>query len=402
MTNTTKNKLLPDGFNLKSFLEAQEHKNFESPELMMRLRKKYGDKTSFLIEQLKLYNKAKVKLPFHSENFCLFTSKSFEQSSSEMLAEFKQRKFKGYSLLDLTGGLGIDDWALSKSFTEIVSVDSDTRLNEIVRYNLLQTGIDNIKRIDADAYEFVKENLCFDMIYVDSDRRSKQNGKKAVTLHDNEPSIIKLQNRLFEISDTILLKLSPLVDITYLANTLNNVSKIYVVSLNNEVKEILVLMKKTKSEKIEIFAIDINRNGTQTEFVSYFEKSLNEEYTTDGKYFYEPSNVLIKSGLAVKYAVEKGLKTAAKNSLYVLSDKFIKDFFGRKFIVVSKIPFSKSGAKRYLKLNNINNANVSKRNFTLSAGEIMKLFSLSNGGENYLFFTIDSEKQKLMFHCIKV
>lgn len=394
--------MLPDRFSLKSFLEEHEKSNIESSNFVTGLRKSYGQYTAFLIEQLKIYRKAKDKLPAHANHYCLFTSKSYEQSSSESLAEFKKKRFSGKSLLDLTGGLGIDDWAFSKSFNEVVSVDNDTKLNEIARYNFRQMGINNVIRTDSDAYNFIKQDLHFDMAYLDSDRRVNQSGRKSVTLHESEPSILKLQERLFEICGSVLLKISPLADIKYLSGYLTNIKKVYVVSLYNEVKEILVWLNKSAEEKIEITAIDINKTGLETEFASGISHLLHTQYTNNGKYLYEPANALIKSGLTADYAKVNGIMTIAKNSIYMLSDKLIKNYFGRKFEIVAKIQFSKSKIKEYLKINGIIKANVSKRNFALAVSEIIKLFSLGDGGNDYLFFTTDAEKQKLMFHCRKV
>src|SRR5690349_14056728 len=122
-----KDKLL--NFDLKSFLERYTEKD------VFRLKEMYPELFVLLAEQLKLYPKAKEKLPVFTSNYCYFTSKSYEQSSSDALALYKAESFKGRVLLDLTGGLGVDDWAFSRSFEKVISVDNDLELNELVRIN---------------------------------------------------------------------------------------------------------------------------------------------------------------------------------------------------------------------------------------------------------------------------
>jgi hypothetical protein len=394
------NSLLPDNFNLESFIK--KYSALEEYPLAVKLKKDFGSRSAFLAEQIKLHKKAKEKLPSFSKCFCLYTAKSIEQSSSEPLAEFKSRHFAGNKMLDLTGGLGVDDWALSGTFKKVISVDNDYLLNKIARYNFIRLGIKNIERIDGDAYEFIKIKNSFDLIYIDADRRVKPNGKKSVTLHDPEPSFLKLKKNLFELTGKILLKLSPLIDLSYLAKSIPEIQDIYVVSLNNEVKEILGVINKTFTGISKVIAVDLSPAGIEKEFSGKPNENIEPKYDYKGKYFYEPANVLIKSGLTPKYAAENGLRLVAKNSVYLLGDKLINGFFGRKFKIISGIPFSKSGVKKYLKESGITKANMSKRNFPLAAAEISKLFKLKDGGDEYLFFTTDRGKQKIMYHTRKL
>ncbi len=403
-----KESLLPDKFDLESVLKSNE--GLHGVKLAEKLKKEYGKYAAFVAEQIKLRSKAESKLPGFAKRSCLYNGKSLEQSSSEPLAEFKARRFKGKRLLDLSGGLGADDAAFSRSFNEIISVDNDAELNEIARYNFSRLRISNVKRVDSDAYDYA--DMCvhkpgtgnerkFDLVYLDADRRANADKKRSVTLHDSEPSILKIKDVLFELSKIILLKLSPLIDLTYLVKTLPGTKIIYVVSLNNEVKEILALLEYFFSGIPEVKAIDITIAGKEREFSGKLNEPIRSEYSAHGRYFYEPATALIKSGLAAKYAAWLKLRLPAKNSLYMLGDELIDDFFGRKFEIISRVSFSKSNVKKYLHENNITRANVSKRNFPLSADEISKLFRLKDGGDEYLFFTRDAEEMKLMFHAKK-
>jgi hypothetical protein len=378
---------------LKSFLEEYTEKD------VFRLRNLYPEDYKLLAEQIKLYPKAKEKLPEFTSNYCYLTTKSYEQASSETLAKHKAALFNSETLIDLTGGLGVDDWAFSKSFNKVISVDTDSELNSLVRINFEKLKISNIERVNADANDFIKNKLSADLIYIDADRRAKT--KKSITLEGSEPPMLNMLERLFEISENILLKLSPLIDITYLTKSLHHIEKIQVVSLYNEVKEVLVHLNSNYTGEIKLKAVDISNNGVR-EYSADFDDNSKPEISIDGKYFYEPANCMIKGGLVNSYASSLNLETISKNGIYLLSNAPINNFFGRSFIVIEKLPFSKSRFAKYLKENKILLGNLSKRNFPFTVNELKKLTKLKDGGDDYFFFTQDIEKQKLIYHCKKL
>lgn len=388
---TDKDSLI--NFDLKSFLESYSEKD------ILRLKKLFLQNYILLSEQLKIYPKAKYKLPTFAVNYCWFTTKSYEQSSSEALAEYKASQFEGNTLLDLTGGLGVDDWAFSRSFSKVISLDKDNSLNTLVNINFDKLGINNIERITADAEEYVKQADAADLVYIDADRRVSN--KRSVTLEGASPPVLKILENIYSFTSNVLLKLSPLTDITYINRTLHHIKSIQVVSFENEVKEILVHLIKNYTGNAEIKAVDIS-----TAWINEFSKSGDEEaeplLANTGKYFYEPASSIIKAGLVNNYAIQTRLQLISTNCVYLLSDELKGNFFGRSFKIVEQLGFSKSTVKKYLKDNGIIKANIAKRNFPLSADEIKKLFKVSDGGNEYLFFTQNSRKEKIFFHCRKI
>jgi len=360
-----------------------------------------SEELGLLIDQLKLYKKARSKFPTFTKAFCFFTTKSFEQATSEHLAKFKSSLFKGNTLLDISGGLGVDDWAFSNTFSKIISLDKDDMLNEIVRRNFEKLGITNVERLDIDAYEFIQSFMQFDLIYLDADRRSNDRNERLIGLSYSEPNILEIKSRLFEISDKILIKLSPMIDINELLNEINEVSDVYVISLDNEVKEVLALLKKESEVTPTICAINLHE-GKQQEFSAKLHQNEEILFSDEGSFFYEPSLSLIKSGISMVYAMNHQLFMIAKNSYFFISDNIVNNFFGRSFKIVSKIEFSKSKVKKYLSENGIIKGNISKRNFPATVDELKEVFSIKDGGEEYLFFTQNESKQKLMFHCRKI
>lgn len=387
-----KNNLL--SFDLQSFLERYEGKS------AIQVKKDFPGIYRVLSAQLELYPRAAQKLPEFTRANCYLTRKSYEQSSSEALAAYRASLFRGDKVIDLSGGLGIDDIALSKSFKKVVSVDLDHELNRLVEVNLARLNIGNITRVTAAAEEFVLNELKSDLIYIDADRRSSPSGKRSVTLHDSKPDIPKMLDRLFEISPLVLLKLSPLVDITYLIRTLKWVKEIRVISLEGETKEITALMQRGSTSESKVFAVDVSSNGRIRQFPPEAGSALQQDTCPSGSFLLEPTSCIIKAGLVDMYAESLAVSPPDKNSILLLSEHVPADFMGRVFSIRCKMPFSKSALKEYLAGNSITKANVTCRNFPVKPEELKKTLDLSDGGDDYFFFTV-LEGKKRFFHCVK-
>jgi len=388
-----KNSLL--NFDLQSFLYKYNCYN------SIQLKKIFPKLYLILAQQLAVYTKAAKKHPLMTEKFCFFTSKSYEQSSGEVLAEYKASLFKGNKIIDLTGGLGADDIAFSRKFEKVVSIDCDEALNVLVEINFEKLGIFNIKRITSTAEDFLKKENIADLIYIDADRRTEKSGKRAVTLHGSSPDILSIYKKCFNISSFILLKLSPLTDLSYLKKNLENIKFIKVISLFNEVKEILVLLEKDISGIPFISAVDISAEGIVNEFRDIALKEKTESDITECNYFIDAGNALVKAGLTAAYAADNSLIQLSKQSSYMLGVKELPKPFGRQFKIIKCGEFKKSDLKNYIKLNNIQKANISCKNFPSKPEELREVFALLDGGDDYFFFTTDDKKRKLFIHCVK-
>ncbi len=400
MQNYSKITDLLTDLNLKSFLSANGNTDYQE----FVLSSDFDKPLKFLLaEQLRLYPKAKKKLPTFASHFCFFTAKSFEQSSSEELALFKffhRKDTKEQSLIiDLSGGLGVDDWAFSKKFKQVISVDSDTELNILARKNFELLNAKNISRIDDTAENFIQHfHEKADWVYIDADRRSET--KKAVHLFEGSPDIPFLLQHLPRITQKTMLKLSPLIDLTHITKNLPACYEIRVVSFQNEVKEILALLDFSFVGEAKTIAVDIK---THNDFNSFTAKTQgrNETYKTEGKYFYEPALCIIKAGLTADYAAEKNLFQISAQTQYLTGDTLVEDFMGRSFEMKTQLPFSKKTVNEYLQSKRISKANIAKRNFPTEVAELKKTFKLQDGGDDYLFFATDQRKQKWFWHCTK-
>ncbi len=353
-----------------------------------------------LADQIALYPKLLQKMPSFSGVYALSTPRSFEQASSEFIALFKARLLTGKRLLDLCGGLGVDDWAFSKSFKEVVSIDVDADLNKIVRRNFEKMNIVNVSRLDADAYHFVGNNVDrFDAVYLDADRRTGTG--RGVLFKDTEPNILNIKDKLFAFCDSVWLKVSPMYDITKMIEELETVSNIWVLAERNEVKELLVELKPVKSTVIGIKAVDLKADSDR-QYEGQFGVATPVSYGDEGSYIIEPSVALIKAGLASSYFAQKGIAQLGPNSYLGVSNNLVEGVMGRQFKVVQRIAFSKSVFTQYIKERGLQKANITKRNFPMEVAAIRKQFKITEGGDDYFFFTTNAQGDKLVYHVVRV
>lgn len=356
-----------------------------------------------LLETLLNYRKACHKLPNLTLHYCWLPTKSYEQSSSELTAFYKSSNFRGNKMLDLCGGLGVDDIAFANSFKEVVSLDTNEELNTIVRYNFQLLQLTNISRLNQSAETFLASNTdYFDMIYIDADRRPDSDAKKFV-LEDCTPNIIELLPLIAKQGAVLLLKLSPLVDLSYLKTVLPYILSIQVVAVKNEVKEVLVTIDFKTTNPITIKAVNL----IDKEQIQSFEFAMGEEMAVNKSigemnYFFEPNLAIIKAGLSAVYANYCGLEMLAVNSHFFIGSTVPDHFMGRIFKIITKMPFSKSAFKGYLKEKKLLQVNISKRNFPISVAEMYAQFKLKEGGNDYLFFSENAQHEKVMYHCERI
>jgi hypothetical protein len=349
-----------------------------------------------LAELIKLYQKAADKLPLWVDNQCALSQRSYEQSTSQLVALYKSTFIKGKKLLILGGGLGVDEWAFSQTFDQIVTIDNDEALNEIVAFNFPKLGIKNAGRISQTAENYLQESIeTFDCIYTDPDRRDEK-GERKITLQQSTPDIIALLPQLWERTQTLIVKASPLLDINTAVQQLGNVCEVRVIAVKNEVKEILITARKGFTGEVQTIAANHNGAEWQEYSATLTRTSLPEK--DKPAYFFEPNTAIIKAGLHQAYAAQLGLGTIDPKTAYYTGNPPIEDFMGRQFTIVHSIPFAKGGVAAYIKQQGLQKANVAKRNFRLSVDEIKKLFKIKDGGNEYLFFTQQANKG-IMFHC---
>jgi 16S rRNA G966 N2-methylase RsmD len=340
-----------------------------------------------LAEQIEGRQKAKHKLPhwFKSDKVVFPPRISMEQCSSELTAIFKSSLVKGDSLVDLTGGFGVDDWAFAQQFKEVVYLEQQMHLAELAKHNFEQLGCENVKVVVEDSMVFIENTTQqFDCIYLDPARRKET--QKVYKLADCEPNVENILPLLWQKTNQILLKCSPLLDIDLAAKSLNHLTKVIVVAVENECKELLFLLQKNEEKSFEIEAVNLKLNGETNRFV-YQKKEEEIATPTYGNplvFLFEPNAAILKSGAFKIIALKFNLLKLHPNSHLYTASMPCDDFPGRKFKISACLPFSKNQIKKMkLPLK----ANITTRNFPYSTTELRKMTHIKDGGDIYLFFT---------------
>lgn len=349
--------------------------------------------------QLMAKNSCEKKLPtwFNSENIYYPNKLNIEQTSSEITSNYKSDLVSGKTLVDITGGFGVDTYFFSQKVKHITYCEINGELSTIVSHNFKQLKIKNITTLLGDGIDFLSKNQeKFDWIYADPSRRNDAKGK-VFLLEDCLPNIPENLNLLFEKTDNILLKVSPILDITSALNELQFVKEIHVVAIENEVKELLFLLEKNYTKNIQVKTANIAKNCTQK-----FDFNLNESSTATfsepKKYVYEPNAAILKSGAFLQVSEKLNIAKLHQNSHLYTSNHLI-DFPGRRFEIKHCISYNK---KQLPQLIPSKKANIATRNFPETVAQIRKKTGLKDGGNEYLFFTTDINNKHLVLICEKV
>lgn len=352
-----------------------------------------------LVEQIEAKKKCKYKLPtwFNCKNIYYPNKLNIEQTSSEVTAEYKSSLIKGKTLVDMTGGFGVDTFYFSKCFQNLMHCEKNKELSLIAKANFKTLKKDNIDNFLTDGIDFLKETTKdIDWIYVDPSRRHESKGK-VFLLEDCLPNIPELLDFLFQKANNLMVKTSPLLDISNGIKSLKGVKAIHCIAVNNEVKELLWLLEKDFNKEIIINTINITKKCNQAfSFKLEQEKSTQANYSEPKSYLYEPNAAILKAGAFNSISEKFELNKLHPNSHLYTSLKLINDFPGRIFSIQSVLPYSKKNFNKFKKVK----ANVTTRNFPESVTDIRKKLNIKDGGESYIFFTT-SQKGKIVITAKK-
>jgi 16S rRNA G966 N2-methylase RsmD len=362
-----------------------------------------SDKLKNVASQWLFHEKLAQKVPTWATSKVVFhpPSVSIEQASSEQTARWKATTFKTHRLLDLTGGMGIDSYFFSKECETVVTLEQNTQLAEITAFNFCALEATNATVLPENAVSFLEKTTeRFDLIYLDPARRDVQQ-KKVFLIEDCEPNVLKIKELAFMKSQKMLIKFSPLLDIKLAIEQLRTVSKVWVIAVKNDVKELLFLVEKEKNDAlIEIETINFSTYTTE-EFSFTYENEVAEvvDFASPQKFLYEANAAILKAGAFKSIALKFGLKKLAPNSHLYTNEELIADFPGRCFEINAVMKFDKN-----LILNALTEkkANITCRNFPLKPEEIRKKLGLKDGGNNYLFFTENHKKEKIVVITKKI
>lgn len=411
--------------------------------------------------QIEGYQTARKKLPLWAENPQLVYPPriSMEQCSSETTALYKQqvvrRLLQGLSgplsMADMTGGFGIDFSYLAPLFDRAYYIEQQEILCRIAQHNLKVLELKQAEVLHGDGVERMPEQAPLTLVFIDPARRDQQ-GKKTVALSDCTPDLSAIQERIRSCSRFCMAKLSPMLDIHQALQELKGVSEVHVVSVDNECKELLLILASGETEnttgivtagkrqetdgnlasetdkaeevaanKLEdastssnseqsnvkkpaetrIFCVNLQKGEQQTfEYTAQEEASAEAVYTDQpGAYLYEPNTSLLKAGAYKCLCARFGVRKLHPNSHLYTSDTLCADFPGRRFRVTGSRTFSKQDLKQIAR--DIPQANITIRNFPSTVQELRKKLKIKEGGDRYLFATTLKNEQHIILECLK-
>ena len=382
------------------------------------------DEHIFLARQTEGRKIVANKLPSWAENMSiLFPVKiSLEQCSSEATALYKAGLVSGESLVDLTGGFGVDCSFLSKNFTSVDYVEQNEELCQIAEHNFAALGL-NIRVNNAESVSFLADMPSVDCIYIDPARRDVK-GKKTADLSLCSPNLLEIRDILLKKCNILLIKLSPMFDISSALEVFPECKQVHVVSVKNECKELLLLVEGGFCGETEVVCVDLDELGVRSEelgisvqtsgepsllelsrvkleitsVASNLKKEKGEiiSYSFPKSYLYEPNASIMKAGLfktvANKYNVQK---LHPSTHLYT-SEELVPNFPGRSFEIKRVTKVQKK------EIQDIEKANLSTRNFPGNVADLRKKLKLKDGGDTYIFACTLNDNSKVLIICNKL
>ena len=438
------------------------HRNHDVKQLALAAHNAPNIDLPFALNQIAGWQKATKKLPAWADNPNIVYPPhlAMEQCSSQATAEYKadvarmfvnaipqcrtngmgkdktdgekqaHNKCECTSLVDLTGGFGVDFAFMAAHFSPAIYVERQPLLCQLVQHNLNALHLGHAKVVCADAeshLERMEKVLC---IYLDPARRDK-NGAKTVLIEHCSPDVLLLLPKLLAKSCLLMVKLSPMLHWQQAIKQMHErgawVRQMHIVAVKNECKELLFLVIDVPKGVVNpSLCATPNRThldalaessclehgaakALTTEIICYndgdrFEYALDEADTTTqsilqtppqvGMFLFEPNAAIMKAGCFGMLCARFGVQAIAHNSHLFVANDDIPNFPGRRFRLVAATSFNKHDLKNALK--DISQANIATRNFPLNADALRKKLKLKDGGPHFLFATTDEQGRHWM------
>ena len=338
-----------------------------------------------LATQITAKKKSEKKLPtwFNTRDIYYPPVLSIEQTSSEITAKYKSKLAKGNTLIDITGGFGIDSYYFSKNVKAVTHCEINPELSVIARHNMQALHATNIEFKAEDGIAYVMaSDTSFNTIYVDPARRAEKG--KVFMLKDCTPDIASNLDALLEKSSRIIVKTAPLLDISAGLSELKQVSEIHIVSVKNECKELLWIIDKGYNGDTKIIAVTLN-NEIEKDF-SFYRSSSNGsiqfiDNLSTGDYLYEPDAALLKSGAFNLIGTTYNLLKLHPQTQLFSSVTVNKDFPGRIFKIEAILSTATLKKQENLK------GNVIVRNYPAKPEDLIKKYKIKADQNQFLIFT---------------
>lgn len=379
----------------------REHLTADVPTLALK-KAPVGIDLSLALRQIEARQLLQKKVPTWSQNDdLLFPARlSIEQCSSEATAQYKAALLHGDTFTDLTGGLGIDTYFINSlhSFRRADYVEYQPELCELARHNFSVLGAD-IQVWNETTEEYLSHCDSVDCIYLDPARRDVH-GRKTVSISDCTPNVAALQEVLLQKAEHVMIKLSPMLDISKALEELQSVKEVHVVAVGNECKELVFLLERGFSGQPTLHCANLLTAQPTLSFTMEQERACPLHLADMPlRYLYEPNVALMKAG-GYKWIAERfGVLKLQKNSHLYTSDILVPDFAGRIFEVKSWAEYHNKMKQTFL--SEVSKANFAVRNFPMSVDELRKALKINEGGVIYLFATTLRDGKKVLIKTEK-
>ena len=392
----------------------KEHATDDLTRLLLSAAKYPGMDIPFLVDQIAVRRQIREKLPSWFENGQLvFPAKiAAEQCSSEQTAAYKQELIgESWTICDLTGGLGIDSYFLSRKAKHLTYIERFPVYCEAAKHNFSVLEANNITIINADAAQVVDTLPEVDAFYIDPARRGESN-KRVFALQDCEPNLPGLLPALLKRSPRVIAKLSPMADIQMTLELLPGTTSVHVLSVRNECKELLLVLDgKAAGATSDAAAADtraphvycVNDDQRLDYDAAAYTRGLrigDAPLPHELRYLYEPNASIMKAGCFDVVEARFGAVQIGPSSHLFVSDEPVDGFPGRGFAIETIGGMGKKELKRLL--SGLDRANIAVRNFPLTAPQLRKKLKLADGGDAYLFGTTMQGGDHVLIRTAKI
>jgi len=393
-----------------------EHAEAEGTQLLLSASRYPGVDMTRAASAIEARKKIAYKIPlWYTYTELIYpTSLSVEQCSSQATAEYKMRFVpEDGTIADLTGGLGVDCSFMARRAAKCLYMERDPMLCEAAQHNFKVLGLDNTSIINGDCREYLhrfaeeneefskaneRDKAHFDLIYLDPARRSKDSGR-LFSIRECEPDLMQLSGSLLKAANRVLVKLSPMVDITATLREIPCVREVHILSTDNECKEVLLLMSSCgtplSAEDIPIHAVDITHAREKR-----FTFTINEERVADcpfsapETYLHQLGRAILKAGAFKLPCTLFGISKIATSTHLYTSDTPVEGFPGKSFRIERIIPFNKEGiriiSREYPLINCVS------LNFPIDTNALKQRLKIRDGGNLHLFATTLASGEKVM------
>ena len=352
----------------------------------------------YALEQIAGWQKARTKLPSWAarDGIIYPPHLSMEQCSSEATAKYKARMAgKGLCFVDLTAGFGVDAAFIAEGFQQVVTIEQQEKLCAITSENYRLLGLSQVEVRCGDGVDYLHAMEHADLIYIDPARRDEHGGR-TYDIADCTPNVLELREELLAKADRVMIKLSPMLDWRKAVEDLKAVSEVHIVSVDNECKELLLVLSES-SKPLQVFCV--NDDDVFAFLPALTQNASLSLQPLNLRFLYVPNASIMKAGCFEELAERFQIAPLDRNSHLFVSDSEVSGFPGRCF----KIEKITSLNKRELKeaLAGIYQANIAVRNFPLSVAELRKRLKLQDGGDTYIFATTVADKGHQLLICHK-